>query len=258
MYVYLSKILPVFVMPVTLGIALVLLALVLQARGKTKAVSAVLIAAVALLWAASTPIVAAIAYGKLESHFPPHSLDTIPVSGCIVLLGGVMGLPLPPRQDIELGDAVDRVYKTAQLYREGKGTRVFVTAGNQPWSAPGPSEASLIGELLVEWGVPATAIQLEGRSRNTRENALHLQPQLEAAHCDRALLVTSAAHMPRALASFTVLGLAVYPVSTDVRVLRPGRYRLADFLPDAHALAMTSDALREWIGQRVYAWRGWN
>jgi len=258
MYVYLSKILPLLIMPVGLVLLLGLLALLLSCLGRRSWSIVVALSGLLLLLISATPFVAQRLYGGLESRYPPQPLAQIPVSGCIILLGGAVGSPLPPRQDIELGEAVDRVYKAAQLFREGKGGRVFVTAGNQPWSAPGPSEASLIGELLVEWGVPAAAIQLEGRSRNTRENALHLQPQLKAAGCGRALLVTSAAHMPRAVAAFNALGIAVYPVSTDVRVLQLGGYTLLDFLPDAGALAMTSDALREWIGQKVYAWRGWN
>jgi uncharacterized SAM-binding protein YcdF (DUF218 family) len=64
--------------------------------------------------------------------------------------------------------------------------------------------------------------------------------------------------MQRAVASFKALGLYVYPVSTDVRVLQGSEVTLMDFVPDAHALAMTSDALREWMGQKVYEWRGWN
>jgi hypothetical protein len=31
-----------------------------------------------------------------------------------------------------------------------------------------------------------------------------------------------------------------------------------DFVPNAGALAMTSEAIREWIGLKVYEWRGWN
>jgi uncharacterized SAM-binding protein YcdF (DUF218 family) len=111
---------------------------------------------------------------------------------------------------------------------------------------------------LVEWGVPADAIHLEGRSRNTRENALNIKPMLESVGCDRSLLVTSAAHMQRALAAFMVVGVAAYPVSTDVRVSTASNYTIIDFIPDARALAMTSDAIREWMGRKVYEWKGWN
>ena len=258
MYVYLSKILPLFVLPPGVVLLLACFALGLRLAGRLRSSALVLSASLAILWLSSMPAMAAWLYGNLESAFPPEPLEQVPVSSCIIVLGGAIGLPMKPRRDLELAEAADRVYMAAQLYRGGYGGRVFVAAGNQPWTELGPSEAALIGELLSEWGVPPDAIQLEGRSRNTRENALNLKPMLEAAGCDRSLLVTSAAHMQRALGSFRKVGLFVYPVSTDVRVVSGNRYTLLGFLPDASALAMTSDALREWVGQRVYEWKGWN
>lgn len=258
MYVYLSKILPQLFMPVGLVLTFGILALLFWLWGKRQISGGLGLLALALLFFASLPIVASGLYGRLEGRFPPEPLSEIPVSQCMVVLGGAVGLPMPPRLDIELGEAVDRVYKAAQLYRLGKAGRVFVSAGNQPWAGEGPSEASLIGELLVEWGVPADAIQLEGRSRNTRENAMNIKPMLEAAGCERSLLITSAAHMQRALASFKAVGLAAYPVVTDIRVTTAAEYTVMDFIPDARALAMTSDAVREWMGQWVYERKGWN
>lgn len=258
MYVYLSRILPQLVLPLGLVLLLGLIALVFYVWGKRQISGGFGLLALVLLFVASLPIVASELYGRLEGRFPPEPLSEIPVSQCMVVLGGAVGMPVRPRQDIELGEAVDRVYKAAQLYRLGKAGRVFVAAGNQPWAGAGPSEASLIGELLVEWGVPVDAIQLEGRSRNTRENTMNIKPMLEASGCDRTLLITSAAHMQRALASFRAVGLAAYPVSTDVRVTAAAEYTVMDFIPDARSLAMTSDAMREWIGQRVYEWKGWN
>lgn len=258
MYVYLSKVLPQLILPVGLVLLLGVIALVLWMLGKRAVSGGLSLLALVILLVASLPFVGSSLYQRLEARFPPEPFESIPVSSCIVVLGGAVGLPVSPRVDMELNEAVDRVYKAAQLYREGKGGKVFVAGGNQPWSEPGPSEAALIGELLVEWGVPADAIQLEGLSRNTRENALNMKPLLEAAGCDRSLLVTSAAHMQRALASFMVVGVAAYPVSTDVRVAATSGYSVMDFIPDAKALAMTSDALREWMGQKVYEWKGWN
>jgi len=72
------------------------------------------------------------------------------------------------------------------------------------------------------------------------------------------LLVTSAAHMPRSVAAFEKAGVEVFPVSTDVRVIRASGLTVFDFLPHAGALSMTSDAMREWLGRKVYEFRGWN
>jgi len=257
MYVYLSKILPLLVMPVTLVLVLSLLALLLLQRGSKKTATSLLAVAVSLLWISATPVVSEGLYQGLESQYPARALADLPTADCIVLLGGVVSAPLPPRVDADVGDTVDRMFKAAELFRAGKGQFLVVTAGNQPWSSSPWAEADLIRDFLMEWGVPKDAIFLEGSSRNTRENALFSKNVLTSINCDESLLVTSAAHMPRAVAAFRSVGVSVIPVSTDVRVIDEGRPSLMDFLPSADALAMTSRALREWIGQWVYSLQGW-
>ena len=259
MYVYLSKILPLFVMPLSIALMLGVLAILLLRYEKRLWAMALLSVSVVLLWVASTPIVAMSLYRQLESAHPPVAVEDLPGGGdCIVLLGGAVGPPMPPRVDIEFNEAVDRVYQTAKLYRAGKARVVIVTAGNQPWSESRWAEAELIRELLMEWGVPDSAVMLEGSSRNTRENALYSKNIIDAQQCQSTLLVTSAAHMPRAVASFRSAGVEVFPVSTDVRVADTGRLGVGSFIPSAHALAMTSDAVREWVGRWYYSYKGWN
>jgi uncharacterized SAM-binding protein YcdF (DUF218 family) len=258
MYVYVSKILPLFVMPLGLALVLLLVALLFLRRGWKKTASGLLTVTALGLWLASTPFVAQELYRSLERQHPPVSLAEVPATDCIVLLGGAVGPALPPRTDIEMGEAVDRVYKTAQLYRAGKAPRIIVTAGNQPWSESPWVEAELLRDLLIQWGVSREAIFLEGSGRNTRENALHSKHLVDSMHCGTALLVTSAAHMPRAVMAFRGVGVDVVPVSTDVRVAGGGKLGAVTWLPDAEALAMPTAALREWLGQRVYAWQGWD
>lgn len=257
MYVYLSKILPVFVMPVSVVLILLLAALGLLRRGHSRTASGVLAAALLLLWLASAPIVAARLYGSLEALYPPVPLEDIPVAQCAVVLGGSLSPPLAPRREVEMQESVDRVYKAAQLFRAGKARYVIASAGNQPWSASPWAEADLTRDLLVEWGVPEQSIFLEGSSRNTRENAVYSKNLVDSINCGEVLLVTSAAHMPRAVAAFRSAGVSVIPVSTDVRVVQGGGLAPLALLPDARALAMTTDAIREWIGHWVYALKGW-
>jgi uncharacterized SAM-binding protein YcdF (DUF218 family) len=257
MYVYLSKILPLFVMPVALVLILLVVALFFVRRGMKRTASGLLLLAVGLLWLASTPFVAGRLYHELESRYPPVPLADVPAGDCIVLLGGSVQAALAPRVALELNESVDRVYQAARLYRAGKSPYMVVTAGNQPWSTSPWDEADLLRDLLMEWGVPKDAIFLEGSSRNTRENAVYSKHIIDSINCQTALLVTSAAHMPRAVAAFRGVGISVVPVSTDVRVTAGGGLSAAALLPDAGALDMTSDAIREWIGQKVYAWQGW-
>jgi uncharacterized SAM-binding protein YcdF (DUF218 family) len=258
MYVYLSKILSVFVMPVTGVLLLSLLALVLMYKGKLRLAKGFLSLAILLLWFSSLPVVGEGLYRKLESRYPPIPLADVPESGCIVVLGGVVQAPAPPRLDIEFNDSVDRVHKAAELFRAGKAPYLVVTGGNQPWSTARESEAELIRDLLVQWGVPREAIILEGSSRNTRENALYTKNIVDSIHCGDVLLVTSAAHMPRSVAAFQAVGIPVTAVSTDVRVASISGVTVMDFLPDARALEMTTGVVREMVGQWVYEIRGWN
>lgn len=91
--------------------------------------------------------------------------------------------------------------------------------------------------------------------RNTRENAINTAVIWRERGCS-GLLVTSATHIPRALASFRKAGLDVAPWPADFR----GRYppvSVFDFLPDASALEITTTAIKEWLGLAVYRLRGW-
>jgi len=258
LYVYLSKILPVFVMPLSVVFLLAVLALIFLRYNKRRTSAGFLLLALVILAVSSMPFVAGMLYRNIESKYPPMPMAAVPTGGCIIVLGGAVGAPIPPRVILEFNEAIDRVYLTAKLYHAGKAPMVVVTGGNQPWSESKTAEADLIRDVLMEWGVPKDAIFLEGSSRNTRENALYSKNLLDAISCVSPLLVTSAAHMPRAVSAFNSVGVSVTPVSSDVRVVNQHIPVIMDFVPNAGALAMSSEAIREWVGQKVYSWNGWN
>jgi len=160
--------------------------------------------------------------------------------------------------DVDMLEAIDRVRKAAQLFRAGRGEMIIVSGGNKPWSPYAEPEAKSMKTLLLEWGVPASAIVLEVASRNTRENAVNSADLINDLACGTPLLVTSAAHMKRSVATFRNLGIVVFPVSADVRVIKNPQLTFFDFLPDVEALKMTSDAINEWVGQWVYRAQGWS
>ncbi len=258
LYIYLSKILPLMVLPIGIVLELLVIALLLLWKRKRRSGIFFVVTAMAVLWGCSMPIVANTVLGKLEQRYPALTLNEIPDSKCLVMLGGAIGPVRPPRVDVNLSDAADRISKTASLYREGKASVVIVSGGNQPWSPQLKSEAMDTRTLLVAWGVPAEAIVLDETSRNTYENAFNSITLLRESGCRNPLLVTSAAHMTRAVASFAKFGVEVFPVSVDVRAVLTLQLSVIDFIPDTHALEMTTNAVREWVGQRVYRYRGWN
>ena len=144
MYVYLSKILPLFVMPISVVLVLLLLGFLFLLKGWRTTGRSMLLVGALVLWLASTPFAANTLYSNLEAQYPPVPLAELPAGDCIVVLGGAVQAALPPRVDIELNEAVDRVYKAAQLQRASKAKFVVVTAGNQPWSNSAWAEAGLI------------------------------------------------------------------------------------------------------------------
>jgi len=131
-----------------------------------------------------------------------------------------------------------------------------VAAGNLPLLDAVKPEAELI-RALVAWGVPSAAIEIAGASRNTYENAIEIKGMRRKSRFKSALLVTSAVHMSRVMAVFQRAGLPVIASTADVLVVERSQRNLLSWLPDASALAMTTFAVREWLGYWAYRARGY-
>jgi uncharacterized SAM-binding protein YcdF (DUF218 family) len=255
---YLSKVLPLLFLPVSLSLIAALLTLVFIFKGKRAWSLVSLLTSILVLWVAALPEVAGRLMWSLERQYLPVPTGEIPAADCIVVLGGALGSVIYPRVNVELTDAADRVFQAAALYRAGKGKTIIVAAGNQPWMQDQVPEANLIRDLLQEWGVLPQSVLLDTASVNTRGNAVNAVAFMHQAGCQSSLLVTSSWHMPRAVAAFRVLGVNVTPVSVDVRFVQGDSNSLAGFIPRADALAASSQAILEWMGIWVYRWKGWN
>jgi uncharacterized SAM-binding protein YcdF (DUF218 family) len=248
-----TKVLTTLGSPLGLAIALALLGLICWRRlGRWGIGLAVLV-----LWGASIAPSADWLLGQLEAANPARPISSFPHADAAIVLGGSLGQPLPPRLEPDLSDAADRVVYAARLFRAGKVDAVLVTGGNLPWLPSAKPESQLVTGLLIEFGVPSDAIVQDPESQTTRENAINSAAIMKARGWQTGLLVTSAAHMPRALAAFRRVGLKVIPATTDVRVVYRSYNSPLDFLPDAGALAETSAAIKERIGMLVYWLRGW-
>jgi len=254
---YLSKLLPLFVMPLGLAFVIVFLGGVLAMLRRPRGSAISVATAMALLLICAMPAVAEWALASLERQYPPQPLEQTITADVAIVLGGAVGQPMPPRVALDLSSSSDRILHAARLYRAGKVKRVLVTGGNTSWLPGKRPEAELIRDLLIEWGVPASVIEIAGASRNTYENAVEVRTMWNRQPFQSALLVTSAAHMPRALAVFRRAGLPVTPSTTDVEVVDRSTVTILRWLPDAGALEMTTRAAREWLGYWIYRLRGY-
>lgn len=252
---YLAKIAAVFISPLGAILALAGAGLVLALLAWRRSGLILVSIAILGLWICAMPITARLAIGALEQRYPAVAVADLPAADLAILLGGAVEAAVPPRQEPNLGEAADRVLLAAELFRAGKVKRILVSGGNLPWMGTGEPEAETIRRLLVFWGVAPDAVVMEGASRTTAENAREVAALWPKLGASSALLVTSGAHMPRALATFRKAGLAVTPAAADIRSV-PEPFDLLDLMPDADSLKATSDAVKEVVGYAVYWLRG--
>lgn len=257
MQLFLSKLIPLFFMPLGASLLLAILAILLLLFRKRGAALLLLMLHVFLLSLCSTPVVSDYFVAKWERRFAPVKAGESVSADAAIVLGGAVEGPVPPGVEENLGDGVDRLLRASRLYKSGKVERILVSGGNLPWLNVPVSEAEIMKNLLIEWGVPEGAILVEDKSRNTRENAVNAQRVLAAEKVDGALLVTSALHMPRAMAVFRRAGVRVVASPTDYLVVDRGQRGIMDYLPDAGALRNTTALLREVVGMVYYKLNGW-
>ncbi len=255
MSLFLSKLLPAFLYP--LGLAL-LLAFVALLFGRFRRLRrSALVVAILLLWLPSMPATANLLALGWEAAYPPVAAAMLPQADAIVVLGGIAAQPLPPRIVPDLNGSADRLFETARLFHAGKAAHVVVSGGNLPWNEVVAPEAEWIARYLGELGIPAEAVTLEEKSRNTRENALFTAAILGDKGWHSVLLVTSADHMRRAMASFRKAGVSATAAPADIQARTPVYDSVLDFLPNADALATTTSIVKEMIGLLYYRLRGW-
>jgi len=261
LFVFVSKLLPALLYPLGLACFLVLFGMI-STRRRSWA-SAALTGALLLLWLGGSRWVALSLVRSLESRYP--SVSDSASAPAIVVLGGGMLPAVPPRPNAQLGMVGDRLLQAARLYLGGKAQRVVVSGGHLGWSRERSPESTDMAEILALWGVPRTAILEETQSRNTYENAVETRRLLAPEGINRVLLVTSAIHMPRAVALFRCAGFEVVPAPADFLVADGDLYGFGDgslegvllaLVPDAESLEYTTRALKEYLGLLVSGLRG--
>lgn len=253
---FLDKLLSLLIYPLSLSIVMGIsgLLLLIWRRGRLATVALSFSISNLTLW--SLPPVADEITRYLESQYANLRADDVQGADVILVFGGVMKPPRLGRPYADLDDAADRVWHAARLYHVGKAPKVVLSGGRNDWGSDLPSEAKTMAQFLEDLGVPQQAILLEERSRNTHENAINCVELMRKQGMERAILVTSALHMPRSFAALRAQGVDAVPAATDFLVT-DGSRSIFSWLPSALALQRSTFALHEWIGIAVYSWRGW-
>ena len=116
MDLYLSKLISLFVFP--LGFTLILMIGGIAVLSKWIRLAQIsLTLATLLLWGTATPIAADYLCSLLEWRNPPVPVEQTPFADAIVVLGGAVSGPAPPRLTADLSGRADRVLHAMRLYR---------------------------------------------------------------------------------------------------------------------------------------------
>ncbi len=255
MFVFLSKLLDLLLAPLSWGLLLVAVGLLLRRRWARLAVG-LQVLGLGVLYVFSTEPVANglqrwVEAGAVSTYRPDEVYDAV------IVLGGMVDADATERSGVpEYTLAVERILRGFEVVREGRARQMLISGGTLDTRPGALVEADILARQLRSWGIEPERIVVEGRSRNTRENARESERIIREKGWTKLLLVTSAAHMPRALGTFQAVGLKPDTLVVDVRA-HEWHPRSAWWQPRASNLSAGTDALRELFGRWVYRLRGW-
>ncbi|MCC5638771.1 YdcF family protein [Nostoc sp. CHAB 5844] len=262
MFLYLSKLLPLFFYPLGLASLSLVVALITVWKQPRTATAAIAFSLILLLVCSNAWAAKALVRSLEWQNLPPLQM---PNAEAIVVLGGATKSAFFPRPDVDLSEQGDRIIYAAQLYRQKKAPLIILSGGRIDWRNGGTAESTDMASILTAIGVPSQAIVEEPLSLNTYQNAVNVKKILQSRGIKKVLLVTSAMHMPRSLKIFHRQGIDAIPAPTDFQVTQgelqelgnTPKAALLNLLPDTDNLHQFTNALKEYLGSFIYRLRGW-
>ena len=244
--IYLNKLLPYLVYPITIIIILLAWTVITKKR------LPVLIALV-LLITTSNPIVSHQMVAYLEGQERKKSIEDVTEADSIVVLSGMID-PIMAKQGIsyEWADP-DRFFGGIELIKFGKAKSIIFTGGVLSQQKGVRTEGQILAKFAEEFGVSSSQIIVTKDIQNTADEAKAIREILTKNNENKIILVTSAFHMQRALSLFQKEGIEVQTYPVDFRV-GFGNITLMSFLPSADAFSRFQFTLRELIGRAYYSY----
>lgn len=251
MFFVLSKTIGYLAIPSNLLMAIGLVGLVLLFTRFRRLASWLIVTSLVLIALIGYSPVGRILLLPLEERFPPWNASRGAPDGIVVLGGSISPDISVARGVVALNSSAERLTVTAELARRYPNARIIFTGGTASLDPTEPLEAPLAVKEFEALGIDHDRITAEEQSRNTIENAVFSRLLANPKRGERWVLVTSASHMPRAIAAFRAAGFPVeaYPVNWHTRGRRDAAELFASF---AGGLAMTDYAMHEWVGLALY------
>ena len=254
MFFYLSKILAFILSPLVWVFILLLYSFKTKIEGRPRKLR---VTAVLLLYLCSNSFLVDECYRMWEPTTPDYDLMDTKYEGAIVL-GGIGDIDLR-LEKINFGFSGDRLFQTLPLFYKGRIKKLIFTGGSGRIEFPNKKERKYVKKYMQSIHFPDSALIIENESKNTYENAVFTKKILDSLHIKGPfLLVTSAYHMPRAIAVFKKAGyknLVPYITNRSSGVRRYAFDHL--FIPNPGTLFSLDFLIHEWVGFIMYKLKGY-
>ena len=184
----------------------------------------------------------------LENRYEPYVTESAadgpkyPVRFVVVLGGGHTSDPkLPMTSQIDDSSLV-RLAEGIRIYRKQPGSKLVLSGGGVFDPVP---NARVMAGIAREIGVDGGDIIVESRPKDTHDEACIIKSIVGSASF---VLVTSASHMPRAMALFKKLGMNPIPAPTRHRIKSNQALSPGSFFPQTDDLHKSETAIHEYLG----------
>ncbi|ATC95168.1 YdcF family protein [Pseudoalteromonas tunicata] len=237
----LKKLIGSLVMPLPLMLMLVLLGLIQLIRQKRRSGLLLMFLPLVLLILLSTPFISNLIIEKKEASYSAFNSNKHPVIHYVVVLGCKI-MPNKSRPaNSQLGHcSLARLYEGLRLAKLYPSAKLVVSGGG----FKGVSNSEIMRQAAIAIGFDPQRILLNPKARDTAEEALLLAPKLVD---NQVALVTSIAHMQRAVELFNQQGVDVIAAPTDWQEM-PMNPLWRQFVPTPEALMALTEHQHEWIG----------
>lgn len=252
MFFTLSKIFAPMIHPLTHIMLFVLFALFCR---QPRIAKISLLLALGWLFLFGTPFLPNALIQHLENRYPQP--EPMPQAEAVVVLSGMIDIEKSTASKIEFGEGVERILEGMRLVKQGTAQKLILSGGSGSLFEQTKSEAVMLRQFALDFGIPADQILIEPVSRNTRENAVETAKLMRRQGISSIILVTTATHLPRAMGCFRKVGLHPIPYGVDVHGEASHRLTPLDLIPDVGNLRGVSWVLHEYVGLVMYKATGY-
>lgn len=194
----------------------------------------------------------------LEDRYALPAVSETQEADVIVCLGGGIQPSFTEPTGIHLVRGSDRLATALSMAASGMAPTLVIGGGGYEQDGTMHSEADAILDFLQRFPDQSFESISLGSCANTRDEALKVAQLAKERGWKKILLVTSASHMPRSVATFAKAGVPVVPIPcnylSSYNQIGEGSWL---HMPYRGSFDLFDSWFHEFIGTWIYRWRGW-